>query len=136
MARLCALIPPPRFHMVRFHGVLAPHATLRPKVVPKPKPSERPTQLSLFEEAEPLPVGAALDREVDSGRRPWAWLLRHVFKVDVSVCPRCDAKMKLKEVATTSDDIDRVLHRLGLALLARPPPRPAPPRGQLRLPLR
>ncbi|WP_181197644.1 transposase, partial [Enhygromyxa salina] len=23
IARLCALIPPPRFHMIRYHGVLA-----------------------------------------------------------------------------------------------------------------
>ncbi|WP_205633231.1 transposase, partial [Enhygromyxa salina] len=26
IARLCALIPPPRFHMIRYHGVLATHA--------------------------------------------------------------------------------------------------------------
>ncbi|WP_106089402.1 transposase [Enhygromyxa salina] len=26
IARLCALIPPPRLHMLRYHGVLAAHA--------------------------------------------------------------------------------------------------------------
>ena len=36
IARLCAAIPPPRFHRVRFHGVLAPHCTLRPKVAQGP----------------------------------------------------------------------------------------------------
>ncbi len=35
IARLCALIPPPRYTLTRFHGVLAPHAKLRPRVVPK-----------------------------------------------------------------------------------------------------
>ncbi|MDC3962862.1 transposase [Polyangium jinanense] len=29
MARVCAVVPPPHFHMVRFHGVLAPNAALR-----------------------------------------------------------------------------------------------------------
>jgi hypothetical protein len=36
IARLCALIPPPRFHMLRYHGVLAAHAKARPEVVPGP----------------------------------------------------------------------------------------------------
>jgi hypothetical protein len=35
IARLCALIPPPRYPLTRFHGVLAPRAKLRPRVVPK-----------------------------------------------------------------------------------------------------
>jgi hypothetical protein len=34
IARLCALIPPPRYPLTRFHGVLAPRAKLRPRVVP------------------------------------------------------------------------------------------------------
>jgi len=51
LARLCALIPPPRYPLTRFHGVLAPRAKLRPRIVPKlpapkridtcPKPAPR-----------------------------------------------------------------------------------------------
>ncbi|MCA9697138.1 MAG: transposase, partial [Myxococcales bacterium] len=33
IARLCALIPPPRSHMMRYHGVLAVHANARAEVV-------------------------------------------------------------------------------------------------------
>ena len=33
IARLCAMVPPPWFHMIRFHGLLAPHAKLRAEVV-------------------------------------------------------------------------------------------------------
>ena len=33
MARLCAMVPPPWLHRIRFHGVLAPNATLRKQVV-------------------------------------------------------------------------------------------------------
>jgi hypothetical protein len=35
MQRLAALVPRPRLHLIRFHGVLAPNAKLRPMVVPK-----------------------------------------------------------------------------------------------------
>jgi hypothetical protein len=35
IARLCALVPPPRYPLTRFHGVLAPRAKLRPRIVPR-----------------------------------------------------------------------------------------------------
>jgi hypothetical protein len=34
MQRLAALVPRPRLDLIRFHGVLAPHAKLRPAVAP------------------------------------------------------------------------------------------------------
>ena len=36
MQKLAALIPRPRLHLIRFHGVLAPNARLRSQVVPVP----------------------------------------------------------------------------------------------------
>jgi hypothetical protein len=36
MQRLAALVPRPRLHLIRFHGVLAPNAKWRSKVVPRP----------------------------------------------------------------------------------------------------
>ena len=42
IARLCALVPPPFYPLTRFHGVLAPRAKLRPRIVPKlPETAER-----------------------------------------------------------------------------------------------
>ena len=35
MQRLAALVPRPRLHLIRFHGVLAPNAKLRALVVPQ-----------------------------------------------------------------------------------------------------
>ncbi len=69
LARVCALIPPPRFHMVRYHGVLSctsstrssprcwsasgsarcrggSHAKVRAEVVPRVE--DLPVQLPLF----------------------------------------------------------------------------------------
>ena len=42
MERLAALVPRPCLHLIRFHGVLAPNAKLRRKIVPAP--AERATE--------------------------------------------------------------------------------------------
>ena len=123
-ARIAALIPPPRFHMIRYHGVLSSHAKLRSEVVPKLE-DQGPKQLALFEQ----------DRTVlapEPRRKPWAWLLRHVFQVDVVPCIRCRGATRLLEVATTPEPIAKLLAKHGLG--PRPPPPRAAPTGQLRLP--
>ena len=35
IARLAALVPPPRFHLLTYHWVLAPNHAVRTRVVPK-----------------------------------------------------------------------------------------------------
>jgi hypothetical protein len=35
MQRLAALVPRPRLNLIRFHGVLAPNAKLRPQIIPR-----------------------------------------------------------------------------------------------------
>jgi len=40
MQRLAARVPRPRLHLIRFHGVLAPHAKLRAAMVPCPHPAD------------------------------------------------------------------------------------------------
>ncbi len=57
VAKVCALIPPPRFHMVRYHGVLSSHAKVRAEVVPRVE--DLPVQLPLFKQER----GA--DRDLD-----------------------------------------------------------------------
>ena len=133
--RLVALIPPPRFHMVRYHGVLAAHANARSEVVPGRVPAPaKPTQLRLFAgEATELEPGCASPSSTKpSNRHPWAWLLQRVFAVDVMTCPRCRGAMKLVEIANEREAIARALANAGLG--PRPPPRPRPPLpGQLQL---
>ena len=137
LARVCAMVPPPRFHMVRFHGVLAPNAASRKDVVASTRPSSRPQvapsraplQLPLF--GELFNVGD--DPEAHGRRKPWAWLLRHVFSVDVTVCPKCAGTMRWRNVALIPDAIREGLARAGLS--ARGPPiRKRVPIGQLCLP--
>jgi hypothetical protein len=39
LARLAALVPPPRFPLVRYHGALGPRSPLRKEIIPKPRDS-------------------------------------------------------------------------------------------------
>ena len=50
MQRLAALVPRPRLHLIRFHGVLAPNAKLRALVVPQEP--ESPAQATQPAECE------------------------------------------------------------------------------------
>jgi hypothetical protein len=77
LCRLATSVPAPRFHTVRYAGVLAARAW-RPKIAPKP-PTEEPAAAS----AEPDRTGPA------RGYRPWAELLARTFAVDVLACPKC-----------------------------------------------
>jgi hypothetical protein len=99
LARRCALIPPPRFHILRYHRVLAAHAKARPEVVPGPEPkSAEPTQI-------PLSLGgAAIELEAIAKhptRRPWAWLLQRVFAVDIMTCSRCRGATRLVKITNS-----------------------------------
>ena len=57
MQRLATLVPRPRLHLIRFHGVLAPNAKLRALVVPQEVPQSpepaAPTQEATPAECEP-----------------------------------------------------------------------------------
>ncbi len=53
MQRLAALVPRPRLHLIRFHGVLAPNAKLRALVVPQgPEKEEQATEAAAAAECE------------------------------------------------------------------------------------
>jgi Putative transposase/Transposase zinc-binding domain len=118
MQRLAALVPRPRLHLIRFHGVLAPNAKPRARVVPHP-PAE-PAQK----------VQAQEDNESKHGRPMrlgWAKLLKRVFNLDLEHCPNCGGELKIIATILERPAIEKILTHLGLQ--ARAPPR-APARGQ------
>ncbi len=113
--------------MVRYHGVLSSHAKVRAEVVLRVEdPAAK--QLVLFESDTGVLGVLALERE--PRRKPWPWLLRHVFDVDVSSCVRCGGVTRWLEAATTPEALARVLAKQGLG--ARPLPEIRPKAGQLR----
>jgi Putative transposase len=108
--RLAALVPPPRLHLIRFHGVLAPNARLRAAIVPAPPESE-----PADEDAHGAPA-----------RTGWARLLKRVFGIDIEPCPQCGGALKIIAAIDDPAVMVRILTHLGLP--ARAPPRsPARP---------
>ncbi len=110
MQRLAALVPRPRLHLIRFHGVLAPNAKLRSKVVPAPVQSTTVGEGDCTHaHAHSAPV-----------RMSWTRLLKRVFDIDIERCA-CGGKLKLIAVIEAPAVIEKILTHPGLC--AQPPPR-------------
>jgi len=113
MERLAALVPRPRLHLIRFHGVLAPNARLRPEIVPSVSLNPH-TPSADHAEAPPPAAPACLS---------WARLLKRVFEIDLEHCPHCGGSLKIIAAIKHPSVIAQILTHLGLA--ARAPPRAA-----------
>jgi Putative transposase len=111
--------PPSRLHLIRFHGVLAPNARLRPEIIPTVPVNAHPPSA---DHAEAPPAAAP-------ARLSWARLLKRVFDIDLEHCPRCGGPLKIIAAPSTGSgqasnippSLRRILAHLGL--LARAPHR-------------
>ena len=108
IARLAALVPRPRTHLVTYHGVLAPAAAWRDLVV-----SGSPTRLR---------TSPRTPRQ----RLAWAELLKRVFAIDVLTCPHCGGPRKLVALINDGPVVKKILEHLGLPT---EPPELAPARA-------
>jgi hypothetical protein len=129
MERLAALVPPPRFNITRFYGVLGPAATLRPSIVPEDKTNIVPTHLGCSARIETSTTEEA-ETKPKRGKKPinysWAQLLKRVFELDVLACPRCGGRMRILCAINSQPAIQKILACLGLPSRA-PPIAPAKP---------
>ncbi len=99
IARLAAIVPPPRRHVVRYSGVISSHSSLRSQVVPVPAvaaPEEKDTP------SPPL-----------SHYISWSQLLKRTFGID-TVCPRCKSPLHLIAMIETEGTIKKILKAMGL----------------------
>jgi hypothetical protein len=76
--RLVALVPRPRVHLTRYHGVLGPHYKYRKQIVPKPP------ELNIVGQKQDIIDPKQL--ELKKKNIPWARLLARVFNIDVETC--------------------------------------------------
>jgi hypothetical protein len=139
LARVSALIPPPRFALTRFAGVLAPSSPWRADVVaygrdtrtPRPEPATKTKTKKKRKQkgaanADPQPpphaprtaLGAGL-LDPSGARTPWADLLRRIYLEDVLACP-CGGRRRV--VANIDDPVvvSAILSHLGLPTEAPP----------------
>jgi len=100
LCRLATSVPPPRFHTVKYAGVLAPASAWRTRLLPKP----------------PTAFVSANDQDRPkrpASYRPWAELLARTFALDVLQCPSCHGRMKLLALVTDQKSIARYLAKIG-----------------------
>ncbi len=86
MARLAALVPPPRMHLMRYHGVFAPHSKLRAAVTPAGRGKGSKPQAEEGAEKPATPRHVAMS---------WDKRLKRVFGVDIEGCARYGGKLKV-----------------------------------------
>lgn len=106
--RLATLLPPPRVHRHRYHGVLAPNAALRPLVTPT------------------APAARSGRSAARRGSVRWARLLARIYHARPLVCPTCGRTMRLIAFLTDPFSIRDVLAHLDEPTR---PPRVHRPRG-------
>lgn len=100
IARLAELVPPPRVHLTRYHGVFAAHAALRAQITP----GERGTEARQRAATEP-----ATQKDI---RMNWARRLKRVFGIEIEQCARCGGRLRVLASIEEAELIERILaHR-------------------------
>ena len=129
MAKLAVLVPAPRAHLTRYHGVLAPAAAWRPLIIPlahdnngevtlNPQPPAQPSaRAEPAVGAEPAPETL---KSVRQRNYTWAELMKRVFLLDVLQCERCGGTMKILAAIHPPEATAKILECLGLP--SRGPP--------------
>ena len=112
LEKLAALVPAPRFHLVRYFGILAAAAKQRPSIVPVPTP------VSSVESCAHRDT--AIEEKRHARNYSWSQLMARIFAVDVLACPRCDSRMRILAAIEDPSVARKVLDCLGLP--SRPPP--------------
>jgi len=120
LSRLAALVPPPKFHQLTYHGVLAPSDMWRDEVVPRRR-RPKPTTSEAPESPSKRPPHRYL----------WHQLLKRVFGWEVLYCPVCRSRRRLISVILDRTVIVRILSHLGFECDPPPiQPARAPPQSE------
>ena len=101
LSRLASLVPRPRVHLIRFHGVFAPHCKYRSLVTPAP--SEKINETSHKEPKQ----------QKKSYSMGWAKMLKRVFDMDIQTCSKCGGQIKIISSIHNPQIIKRILTHLG-----------------------
>ncbi|MFL5441011.1 MAG: transposase [Myxococcales bacterium] len=115
LRRLAALVPPPRAHLVRLHGVFAPASEWRSRMVPK---AETPRPCGSADPREQAPQSQSVPPRGPDSRIPWAELLLRVFREDVLVC-LCGGR-RVVSAFITRRVVTEILEHLGLPTTGPP----------------
>jgi len=99
IARLAALVPKPRVHLTRYHGVFAPHSRWRAQITPAGRGAGK----------SPGEGRTAAERH---RAMSWAQRLKRVFRMDIETCERCGGRVKIIASIEDAAVIGRILSHL------------------------
>jgi hypothetical protein len=116
LEKLSALVPPPRIHLTRFHGILAPHSKFRKLVVPQIVEEKVEDNTDIEKSLEVQDEDDGLKQK----RISWAKLLSRVFALDMANCDHCGGDMRAVCAVIKQEIVVKILTHLGLP--ARAPP--------------
>ncbi len=138
IARIAALVPPPRTHRHLYFGVLAPNSPHRAEVTDMAQPAKQvvvQTEPAITGEGAPgvVPLGHASPPapELAPPKRSkahylWAVLIARIYEVFPLLCPLCGGQMRLIAFITEGTQIRRILDHIGVD---SEPPHISPARG-------
>jgi hypothetical protein len=152
IARIAALVPPPRTHRHRYYGVLAPNSPLRQVVTalaqspsgeyngPQTESQTRTTPAGegagqtlsgQILPAQILPATVPTPPPDPKPKRPpssylWAVLIARIYEVFPLICPLCGGEMRIIAFITDGAEVRKILNHIGAE---SEPPRITPARG-------
>ncbi len=111
IARLAALVPRPRAHLVRYHGLFAPRARHRQLVVPRSNAQ--------------IPTSDSDETSTSTHSAPMSWMVRlqRVWGIELSRCPQCGGDVRVIATVTEPALIARILDHLRWREHEAPAPR-------------
>jgi len=124
--RLATLIPPPRIHRHRYHGVFAPNAPLRSLVTARTHQDNAAAAQDLVAnlplrppppspENPDVPAPEAPEASASGSSRPsrWAALLARIYEVFPLICPTCQTPLTFIAFLTDPEPIAQILAHIG-----------------------
>lgn len=118
--KLAQLIPPPRKHRHRYHGVLAPNSPIRHKIIAFA--NQEPASLTAIKEENSHPLLNIPPSSIPDGlksresKKPsraslyrWALLLARIFEIFPLICPKCSHPMRIISFIQDRHSIRKVL---------------------------
>ncbi len=129
LERLTTLVPAPRAHLTRYHGIIAPSAKWRCWIVPcvaasagaAPAPHcDEPAALANADVQSQTLAGKTPSPASRRRNYPWAELLKRIFSADLSRCEQCGGMLRIISAIHPPIVTRKILEHLGLP--SRPPP--------------
>jgi len=126
ISRLVALIPPPGFNMIRYHGVFAPNFKDRDLVVIKSPPKSEniakghAPMITFVAHQKNVFYEEQLKRKQKRERMRWSDMLKRTFEIDVTTCLICKGRIEQIAVVKDKTAVKAILKSLNETSILKP----------------